>query len=74
MEEDESSYFVNYLGLFTYSAYSPGKGCSLPVLLEVNVGVDCRNQNDRFDNKLPRGLHIQHLESGGQAGYNQRAD
>jgi hypothetical protein len=46
----------------------------LAMLLEVYVNVDCRNQNDRFHNILPRRRHIHHLQSGSQTGDNQRAD
>ena len=46
----------------------------LAMLLEVNVDVDCRNQDNRFYHILPCGLHIQHLQPGGQTGDDQCAD
>ena len=44
------------------------------MLLEVIVHEDCHDQDDSLGNILPGRCHIQHLQAGGQAANNQRAD
>ena len=46
----------------------------LAVLLEVHVCQDGQDQNDGFQNVLPGGSHIHHLQTGREAGDDQCAD